>query len=252
MNPEQPWSANSGSAGLPHKIRIAQRSGSRAQYPRRTRPTQQPEHQKRDQHRKQWRHIQRHDRANRDQQKQPRQRKEQIRHRHCSARPPATQISRQSAYHGRHQGREQSRRWSQQERDARAIQDAGEAITSNVICAQPVLARWRSSGNLAILLSVACWSEPVRRQRNANYEQQYGACDLTPQLHDSCPRSMCPMTSALELASRVTIVTRIVMFISNGRSRAKAACHASCPTPANPQRASTGIAAPTAILTETP
>src|SRR5580692_12223207 len=39
------------------------------------------------------------------------------------------------------------------------------------------------------------------------------------ELHTSCPRSIWPKTSAAELASKVTSVTKIVMFISNGRSR---------------------------------
>ena len=38
------------------------------------------------------------------------------------------------------------------------------------------------------------------------------------------------------LPARLPAVTSIVRLISNGRSRASAACHASCPTPGSPQR----------------
>src|SRR6266404_7174582 len=59
-------------------------------------------------------------------------------------------------------------------------------------------------------------------------------------------------TFANEFAATVIIVTSKVRFMINGRSRLSAACHASCPIPGESQSASIGMAAPKAMLKETP
>src|SRR5712691_4452615 len=59
-------------------------------------------------------------------------------------------------------------------------------------------------------------------------------------------------TFANELAATVIIVTSSVRFMINGRSRLSAACHASWPIPGESQSASIGMAAPKAMLKDTP
>ena len=96
-------------------------------------------------------------------------------------------------------------------------------------------------------------SRPTIRSRRAA-EPHTLSCDRRSLARGSCFLASQHRSDYIGpgVGHKVTSVTRIVMLVSSGRSRARAACHASWPTPASPQSASTGIAAPTAMLTETP
>src|SRR6266852_5100141 len=61
-----------------------------------------------------------------------------------------------------------------------------------------------------------------------------------------------PARSASEFAASITRQTTRVTFTMRGKSRLSAACQASCPKPGESHRASMGIAAPKAMVKDTP
>src|SRR5215467_15183457 len=98
----------------------------------------------------------------------------------------------------------------------------------------------------------------IRIVRNDSREQSQDKNDRQRPNGDSADRpnaSHCALSRGRlesELTATVIRVMSRVRLMISGKSLFSAACHASCPTPGESQRASIGIAAPKAILRETP
>src|ERR1041385_2714362 len=102
------------------------------------------------------------------------------------------------------------------------------------------------------LLLVARRSQVMRSQdgqcrQNQHRNRHYAHC-----LHAALRLNPRWAMSETKVAQTVTNVTTIVRFTNNGKSRASAACHASCPIPATSLTTSIGSSTPIPILIDTP
>src|SRR5207237_4627009 len=121
-----------------------------------------------------------------------------------------------------------------------------------IIGAQQVLRGRRRVGLVTELMSIRSGQEQVSENACATHNHQKHDCGQACSLHAACPRNLWPRRSQAEFAKRVTSVTIIVRFTSRGKSRARAAFHASWPMPGRSHSASAGMAAVSARLTEIP
>src|SRR5580692_4344839 len=106
-------------------------------------------------------------------------------------------------------------------------------------------------GNVAKLVGIGIMGEgPCEQPRCENEEQ--GTATEQAKHTLGVHRDLSCGVAARKLIPTVRRVTKSVMLVSKGKSRLRAACHANCPIPGESERASKGIAAPSAMLAETP
>src|SRR5712692_917676 len=115
-----------------------------------------------------------------------------------------------------------------------------------------MLRRWTGVRNIPELPGI------VSGQKNSGEHHQYenrdqdGGGHFLQGLHCMLPAKVRPARSASELAASITRETTRVTLTMRGRSRLRAACHASWPIPGESQSASMGMAAPKEMLKDTP
>src|SRR5580658_566987 len=106
-------------------------------------------------------------------------------------------------------------------------------------------------GKFTKLMGVRIVGKAAREETHCENEEQSATAEEAKDalgVHDglSC------IVPARKLTPTVRRVTKSVMLVSKGKSRLRAACQANCPIPGESERASKGIAAPSAMLAETP
>ena len=196
-----------------------------ANHPRRARPTQQTQQQKRNHDARNRRHIQRQHRPRRNQHQKDRHRDHQVnQHRHAAI-PPAPKPAGRKAQHRRQSNGQNARRRGQQQRNPRPGQQTRRPVSPQLIGPQKVLRSRQRIGLFAKLLVIAGRHQKLPRQRRQGQRHQQ-TCGQS--LH--CPplvRKMnCEAKSVIALADTVSTPTNNVMPTSSGKSRAKAACNA--------------------------
>ena len=165
----------------------------------------------------------------------------------------SAQVSRRAADQPGKQRGKQRRGRRQQQGDARAVEQAGKAVATQFVGAQPELRRWRSADEFAGLLGIGVLCKPARRERGRDGHSQNSQRDFLFETHSAAPgfQAVSAMSARLFTTSVIS-ATRTVIVTSSGRSRSRAARQASCPMPGVSQITSMGMEAPKARLTEIP
>src|SRR5439155_15590834 len=172
--------------------------------------------------------------------------------RNSKALAPTAKVTGNDADKRCHEGRAEGCCGREQQRNSGAIEHARQTIASQFIGPQQMLMRWYGIWGLSELDCVISGNDDAERNSAQNNGCEGPTRELLYTAQACCPRKISIARSDPVLAASVTTVTSTVTVTSRERSRPSAACQASWPIPDIPHSASTGIAAPRAMLTDTP
>src|SRR5581483_924517 len=138
-------------------------------------------------------------------------RKKKIRCGHHHPLVPTPSKSGGAADHRCKQAGEQRGGGGEQERHAGAVKHAGKAVAAEIICSEPMLARWSCAGNVTKLVGVSGRRDDTGKHTGERHEGKECDCEGACPFHDSLLRGA--NKSAEEFAIKVTTVTIIVRLV---------------------------------------